>query len=116
MLLEAMSRLLKVVRLFFAETKCIETRKRRRPSGGTLCRQKKSRRLLPYVPCTDPQRRLEQMASLATALTSLGVEFTDSLTYGLAPRSANRADNERGGMQVMTQSRISTQSYHCPGF
>ena len=83
-----------------AETKCIGTRKRRRPSGGTLCRQKKSRRLLPYVPCTDPQRRLEQMASLATALTSIGVEFTDSLTYGLAPRSANRAENEKGGMQV----------------
>jgi hypothetical protein len=83
-----------------AELKCIETRKRRRPSGGTLCRQKKSRRLLPYIPCTDPQRRLEQMASLATALTSIGVEFTDSLSYGLAPRSANRAENEKGGMQV----------------
>ena len=83
-----------------AEMKCIETRKRRRPSGGTLCRQKKSRRLQPYVPCTDPQRRLEQMASLATALTSIGVEFTDSLSYGLAPRSANRAEMEKGGMQV----------------
>ncbi|KAG0571258.1 hypothetical protein KC19_VG001000 [Ceratodon purpureus] len=86
---------------FTTETKCIGTRKRRRPSGGTLCRQKKSRRLLPYVPCTDPQRRLEQMASLATALTSIGVEFTDSLSYGLAPRSANRAEYEKGGMQVM---------------
>lgn len=93
--------------MYVSEIKCMETRKRRRPSGGTLCRQKKSRRLLPYVPCTDPQRRLEQMASLATALTSLGVEFTDSLSYGLAPRSANRADNEKGGMQVHTAFRIS---------
>ncbi|XP_024364099.1 histone-lysine N-methyltransferase ATXR6 [Physcomitrium patens] len=93
---------------FTAELKCVETRKRRRPSGGSLCLQKKSRRLLPYVPCAEPQRRLEQMASLATALTSIGVEFTDSLSYGLAPRSANRAENEKGGMQVMSKEDKAT--------
>ena len=75
--------------------------------------QKKSRRLLPYVPCTDPQRRLEQMASLATALTSIGVEFTDSLSYGLAPRSANRADNEKGGMQVLELNIFTVMSSNC---
>lgn len=81
--------------------KCLETRKRRRPSGG-------SRRLLPYVPCDDPQRRLEQMASLATADTSIGVEFVDFLSYRLTPRSSNRADSERGGMQVMCKEDKAT--------
>lgn len=83
-----------------AVRKCTEGRKRRRPSGGGFCRHKKSRKLLPYVPCTDPQRRIEQMASLATALTAVGVSFTDTLAYGLAPRSANCASFETGGMQV----------------
>lgn len=42
------------------------------------------------------------MASLATALTATGAEFSNELTYvaGMAPRSANRAELEKDGMQV----------------
>ena len=42
------------------------------------------------------------MGSLATALTTSGVEFSDKLTYmpGMAPTSANRPALEKGGMQV----------------
>lgn len=94
-----------------AVIKDMEARKRKRPSGGALCRQKKSRRLLAYVPCTDHERKIEQMASLATALTSIGVAFNDSLAYGLAPRSANRAVNEKGGMQVINLFFESTSSH-----
>jgi len=68
-------------------------RQRGRPSSGP--------RLLPYVPTTDMQRRLEQMASLAAALTILGVDFSDSLSYGYVPRTANRAAHEKGGMRVL---------------
>lgn len=57
--------------------------------------------MLPYVPTIDPQRRLKQMASLATALTSIGVQFSDSLSYRYAPRTANRAAHEKGGMREM---------------
>lgn len=64
---------------------------------------KKRRRLLPFIPTEDPERRLEQMGSLATALTALRMEFSNELTYmpGMAPRSANKAKLERGGMQVV---------------
>lgn len=64
---------------------------------------KKSRKLLPFNPSEDLVRRLEQMASLATALTVTGTQFSSELTYvpGMAPRSANRAVLERDGMQVM---------------
>ena len=63
---------------------------------------KKRRRLLPFNPIEDPTRRLEQMASLATALTATGAEFSNELTYipGMAPRSANCPVLEQGGMQV----------------
>jgi hypothetical protein len=63
---------------------------------------KKKRRMLPFIPSEDPTRRLEQMASLATALTATGTEFSNELTYmpGMAPRSANRAALEHEGMQV----------------
>lgn len=63
---------------------------------------KKRRRLLPYNPSEDPDRRLEQMASLATALMTTGAKFSDELTYapGMAPKSANSAHLEHGGMQV----------------
>ena len=63
---------------------------------------KKKRKLLPFIPSEDPKRRLEQMASLATALTASGTEFSDELTYSpdMAPRSSNCAVLERGGMQV----------------
>lgn len=45
------------------------------------------------------------MASLATALMATGTEFSNELTYvpGMAPRSANRAALEQGGMQVMSK-------------
>lgn len=64
---------------------------------------KKRRKLLPFNPTEDPERRLQQMASLATALRASGTEFSDELTYvtGMAPRSANRAVLEKGGMQVI---------------
>lgn len=42
------------------------------------------------------------MSSLASALIASHMEFCDDLYYlpGLAPRSANQAKFERGGMQV----------------
>ena len=75
--------------------KMILKKQKRSPS------QKKGSRLLPYVPTSDPQRRLEQMASLAAALTSIGLDFSDSLSYGYAPRTANRSAHEKGGMRVL---------------
>lgn len=46
------------------------------------------------------------MTSLASALTALNMEFSDELTYmpDMAPRSANCAKFESGGMQVCSQS------------
>lgn len=87
----------------------LEGRRRRRQS---LCIYKKKRKLLPHVPSKDPARRLQQMASLATALTSTNVEFSDELTYppGLAPETVNRAANERGGMQVIGKEDVATLS------
>ncbi|CAI0397486.1 unnamed protein product [Linum tenue] len=63
---------------------------------------KKRRKLLPFNPSEDPDRRLEQMRSLATALLASGTRFSDDLTYrrGMAPRSANQASLEKAGMQV----------------
>lgn len=42
------------------------------------------------------------MTSVASALTSLNLEFSNDLTYppNMAPESANRADLENGRMQV----------------
>lgn len=73
----------------------------------SLVMSKKKRRLLPYNPTNDPQRRLEQMASLATALRASNTKFSNELTYvsGKAPRSANQAGLEKGGMQVFILSR-----------
>ncbi|KAK1571684.1 hypothetical protein Q3G72_021303 [Acer saccharum] len=83
-------------------------RKRKRASG--LVMSKKKRRLLAFNPVEDPKRRLEQMASLATALKASGSEFSNELTYvpGMAPRSANCAALERGGMQVMSKEDTET--------
>lgn len=69
---------------------------------------KKRRRLLPFNPSEDPNRRLEQMASLATALMTTGATFSNELTYvpGMAPRPANSARLEKGGMQVKFSSQI----------
>lgn len=78
-----------------------DARRRRR---RTLVLHKKRRRLLPFIPTEDNDRRLEQMRSLATALTALNMEFSGELTYSstMAPRSANQAKFENGGMQVWT--------------
>lgn len=79
----------------------VDYRKKRKRASG-LVMSKKKRKLLPFNPSDDPKRRLEQMASLATALMATGTEFSNELTYvpGMAPRSANRAALEQGGMQV----------------
>ena len=64
---------------------------------------KKRRRLLAFSPSEDPARRLEQMASLATALTATRAQFSNDLTYisGMAPKSANNPAYEKDGMQVV---------------
>ncbi|KAB1210299.1 putative Histone-lysine N-methyltransferase ATXR5 [Morella rubra] len=86
-----------------------DARKRRRRSGS-LVLQKKRRRLVPFVPLEDPSRRLKQMGSLASALTALHMEFSDDLTYmpDMAPRSANQAKFENGGMQVLSKEDTET--------
>lgn len=75
---------------------------RKRKRATSLVMSKKRRRLLPFIPIDDPERRLQQMASLATALRASGTQFSNELNYvpGMAPRSANRAALEKGGMQV----------------
>ncbi|KAF3336155.1 histone-lysine N-methyltransferase ATXR6-like protein [Carex littledalei] len=80
----------------------LESKKRKRKS---VCISKKKRKLLPFNPTENLRRRLEQMASLATALTATGAVFINELTYvaGMAPKSANRAALEKGGMQVMSR-------------
>ncbi|KAG6537012.1 hypothetical protein ZIOFF_002090 [Zingiber officinale] len=85
------------------------SRKRKKRSGG-LVMSKKKRKLLPFNPSEDPDRRLEQMASLATALTATGAVFSNELTYrlGMAPRSANFACSEKGGMQVLSKEDTET--------
>ncbi|XP_057522156.1 histone-lysine N-methyltransferase ATXR6-like [Amaranthus tricolor] len=85
-----------------------DTHKRKRRSSFVV--SKKSRKLLPFNPTKDPERRLEQMASLATALIATGTEFSNELTYvpGMAPRSANAAALENGGMQVMSKEDVET--------
>ncbi|XP_024977634.1 probable Histone-lysine N-methyltransferase ATXR5 [Cynara cardunculus var. scolymus] len=86
-----------------------DPRKRKKRTGPSV-HQKRKRRLLPYVPSVDPDCRLQQMQSLAYALTSLNLEFSDDLTYppGMAPRSANQAILEHGGMQVLSKEDFET--------
>ncbi|KAM7274765.1 hypothetical protein ACFE04_016631 [Oxalis oulophora] len=87
-----------------------DTRKRRKRSRP-LVFPKRRRRLLPCVPSEDPAQRLEQMQSLATALTAVHMEFTDDLIYrpGMARRSANEASFENGGcMQVLCREDTET--------
>nr|5VAC_A Chain A, Probable Histone-lysine N-methyltransferase ATXR5 [Ricinus communis] len=81
-----------------------------RRRSGSLVYQKRRRRLLPFVSSEDPAQRLKQMGTLASALTELQMEFSDDLTYssGMAPRSANQARFEEGGMQVLTKEDIET--------
>lgn len=87
---------------FCAICPCLLDIRKRRKRANSLVMSKKKRKLLPFNPTEESTRRLEQMASLATALTATGTEFSNELTYvrGMAPRSANCAALERGGMQV----------------
>ncbi|XAR52184.1 Histone-lysine N-methyltransferase [Bertholletia excelsa] len=87
----------------------LDSRKKRRRTSSLVV-SKKRRKLLPFNPSEDPTRRLEQMASLATALTATGAEFSNELTYmpGMAPRSANQAALEQGGMQVLPKEDMET--------
>lgn len=50
------------------------------------------------------------MGSLASALTAQNMEFSNELTYmlGMAPRSANQAEFENGGMQVLSKEDTET--------
>ncbi|XAR73204.1 Histone-lysine N-methyltransferase [Bertholletia excelsa] len=86
-----------------------DVRKRRRRTS-MLVLHKRRRRLLPFTPTEDPARRLEQMGSLASALTASHMEFSGELTYmpGMAPRSANQAKFEKGGMQVLSKEDTET--------
>ncbi|KAJ9679992.1 hypothetical protein PVL29_021778 [Vitis rotundifolia] len=86
-----------------------ESQKRRKRSSSLVV-SKKKRKLLPFNPTEDPLRRMEQMASLATALTATRTEFSNELTYipGMAPKSANRAVLEHGGMQVLSKEDTET--------
>ncbi|MFS8009343.1 putative [histone H3]-lysine(4) N-trimethyltransferase transcription regulator PHD family [Helianthus anomalus] len=86
-----------------------DSRKRRR----RMVHHKKRRRLLPFTPSEDTERRLEQMGSLASALTSLNMEYSDDLTYSfdMAPRWANLASYEKGGMQVLSKEDTETLEY-----
>ncbi|KAG6389809.1 hypothetical protein SASPL_151283 [Salvia splendens] len=90
-----------------AEKLSQECKKKRRRTGG-LVMSKKRRKLLPFIPTEDSDRRLEQMASLATALNATGAEFSNELTYtsGMAPRSANCATLERDGMQSLETNNV----------
>ncbi|KAJ7945269.1 Histone-lysine N-methyltransferase ATXR6 [Quillaja saponaria] len=90
-----------------------DPRKRRKRSAPLLL-QKRRRRLLPFIPIEDPSQRLKQMGFLASALTALHMEFSDDLTYlsGMAPRSANQAKFEDGGMQVLSKEDTETLE-HC---
>ncbi|XP_073012288.1 histone-lysine N-methyltransferase ATXR6 [Typha latifolia] len=87
-------------------------RKRKKRTGALLAAKKK-RKLLPFNPSDDPNRRLEQMASLATALTATGAVFSNELTYfsGMAPRSSNCAALEQGGMQVLSKEDAETLNF-----
>ncbi|XP_059625436.1 histone-lysine N-methyltransferase ATXR6 [Cornus florida] len=86
-----------------------DNRKRRKRTSSLLV-SKKRRKLLPFNPSEDPTRRLEQMASLATALMATQAEFSNELTFrpGMAPRSANCAALEHGGMQVLPKEDAET--------
>ncbi|KAK9291880.1 hypothetical protein L1049_019831 [Liquidambar formosana] len=106
----------KIVDFFRIQRSTVPTKKlsqdsqKKRKRSSTLVVSKKRRKLLPFNPSEDPTRRLEQMASLATALMATGTEFNNELTYmpGMAPRSANRAALEQGGMQVLSKEDTET--------
>ncbi|EPS73683.1 hypothetical protein M569_01070, partial [Genlisea aurea] len=83
--------------------------KRRRKRATGIVFSKKKRKLLAFLPSEDPARRLQQMASLATALTATGTQFSSHLTYtASAPRSANSAALEKDGMQLLPKHDAQT--------
>ncbi|KAJ4726699.1 histone-lysine N-methyltransferase ATXR6 [Melia azedarach] len=90
--------------------KLIQDNIKKRKRGSGLVVSKKRRKLLPFNPTEDPERRLQQMASLAAALRASGTEFSNELIYmsGMAPRSANCAALEKGGMQVLPKEDTET--------
>ncbi|KAK4366901.1 hypothetical protein RND71_014781 [Anisodus tanguticus] len=90
--------------------KCTSAQDIRKRRKRPLVFYKRRRRLLPFTPTEDPDQRLVQMASLASALTALDMEFSDELTYmpGMAPKSANCAKFESGGMQVLSKEDTET--------
>ncbi|KAL7612771.1 probable Histone-lysine N-methyltransferase ATXR5 [Lactuca sativa] len=87
--------------------------RRRKRRTCPIVHHKKRRRLLPYTPSNDTDKRLEQMRSLACALTSLNMEYSDDLTYSfdMAPRGANMSSFENGGMQVLSKEDTETLEY-----
>ncbi|CAI5524735.1 unnamed protein product, partial [Closterium sp. Naga37s-1] len=84
------------------------------PSSGSSGRRKRqtrvklSRKLFPHRPVPDPERRLEQLRSLATALTAIGARFVDGLDYPFkaVPRGMNEPGREVGGMQVLSRENV----------
>ncbi|KAK4359824.1 hypothetical protein RND71_022053 [Anisodus tanguticus] len=90
--------------------KCTSSQDIRKRRKRPLVFHKRRRRLFPFTPTEDPDRRLVQMASLASALTALDMQFSDELTYmpSMAPKSANSAKFESGGMQVLSKEDTET--------
>ncbi|XP_057432265.1 probable Histone-lysine N-methyltransferase ATXR5 [Lotus japonicus] len=87
---------------------------RRRRRSRPLVAQKKKRILLPFIPSEDPDQRLKQMGSLASALKALHMEYIDHLTYmpGMAPESANVSNLEMGVVhQTITKEDTKTLEY-----
>jgi hypothetical protein len=76
---------------------------------------KKRRRILPFVPSGDGARRLKQLTSLATALTTSKTEFSNELAYmpNMAPRSSNLARLEVGGIQVRKSFHMNSVTTIC---
>ncbi|CAI5515583.1 unnamed protein product [Closterium sp. Naga37s-1] len=88
--------------------------KKRVPGSGSSGRRKRqtrvklSRKLFAHRPVPDPERRLEQLRSLATALTAIGARFVDGLEYPFkaVPRGMNEPGREVGGMQVLSRENV----------
>lgn len=91
--------------LLVFEEETIKHKRRSRPRPLTM--KKRSRRLLPFVPSKDPLQRDAQLRTLASALTSLNMKYSNELTYipGMAPRSANQSMFELGGVQVKKRDK-----------
>lgn len=96
-------------RVYVAE-RCASPQDAKKRRRHTLVHCKRRRRLLPFTTTKDDNQRLAQMGSLAAALTSLHIKFSNDLTYssGMALRSANQASLEKGGMQVLAREDIET--------